>query len=232
MMAKCNLCCAELGSHPVQCAAPQPRTQGARCLALRDQAFDDGVGVLRRDMKGDAHALEISRKHIGWEPWLFLVQIDRNEVKIHGRPRAQAHENIEHSVGILAARQADHHAVPRFDHSIVANRAARFPHQALGELVALESQALVGAVRALRRGGRGRFRQGSVLVHVAVRPSSPHPADSASRYPCHRSRGSARPFRHAGARTLGRSIRSVVGVSIPGAGLGPCPRAARRGLRA
>ena len=65
-------------------------------------------------------------------------------------------QDVEQAVAVLAARQADHHAVVRRDEPIVADRLADLPAQALPQLVRLELR-LARVARAARpaRGALG-----------------------------------------------------------------------------
>src|SRR3546814_5671647 len=76
---------------------------------------------------------------------LFLVQVDGDNVEVDGRARFQGQQDIQHAVGILAARQAHHHLVAVFYHVEVGNGPACFAYQAFGQLVFVDALLLRAA---------------------------------------------------------------------------------------
>jgi len=58
------------------------------------------------------------------EAGLFLVEVDGYQVETHWRAALQGQQHVEQRVGILAARQADHHAVAVRDHPEILDRLA------------------------------------------------------------------------------------------------------------
>ena len=81
---------------------------------------------------------------------MALIEIDRDDLEIDGRMRAQVDENVEHRVTVLAAGQTDHYAIAGADHAVVADRLPDQPAQTLGELVGFVERFLieVGSVHA------------------------------------------------------------------------------------
>src|SRR5688572_27285401 len=75
---------------------------------------------------------------------LLLVEVDRHQVERHRRALAQADQDVEQRVAVLAARHADHPLVARLDQVEVANRLAHLAVQALGQLAGLEALAPLG----------------------------------------------------------------------------------------
>ena len=57
------------------------------------------------------------------------------QFEVDGRAFAQGDQHVQQRERLLAAGQADHHAVARADHVEVADRAAGVALQALGQLV-------------------------------------------------------------------------------------------------
>ena len=145
MMAERDLGRAELAGDAVQHAAAQPRAQRAHRRAFGDHALDDAVGVLLGDAERHAAAVEIARQHVGGKARLLLVEVDRDELERQRRAPLQRQQDVEQPVAVLAARQADHHAVAGVDHRIVGDRLPDQPAQALAQLVELE----VGLARVL-----------------------------------------------------------------------------------
>jgi hypothetical protein len=58
------------------------------------------------------------------KPGLLLIEIDGKELEIDRGAALQREQDVEQSVGVLAARQADHDTVTRRDHAEVFDRLA------------------------------------------------------------------------------------------------------------
>ena len=153
VVAKGNLGHFELVRHPVQNAAAQPAAQAAHGLALGDHLLDNAVGVLRLDVKRHTQLLQISRQNVIRKAGLLLVQVDGNQLKVDWRAGLELEQNVQHAVAVLAARDADHHAVAGLDHVEVHNRLPHLAAQAFFQLVGFAFN-FEGPAR-LRRQGRG-----------------------------------------------------------------------------
>ena len=138
VMSERDLRCTELARDAIQNAATQARAQRAHRAARRNDAFDDAVGVLFSDPERHAAFGEISRQHVGRKARLLLVEIDRDDVEAQRGAILEREQDVEKPVAVLAARQADHHAVAFLDHREIADRLARQPSQTLLELVRFE----------------------------------------------------------------------------------------------
>ena len=145
VMAERDLGRAELARHAVQDAAAQPRAQPAGGLAFGDQALDDAVGVLLLDVERNAELLQVVGQHVLRKARLLLVEVDRDDVEVDRRAFAQPHQDVEHRVAVLAARQAHHHLVAVLDHVEVDDRLADLAAQPLEQLVVLVGFFLLAA---------------------------------------------------------------------------------------
>src|SRR6185369_12101972 len=93
----------------------------------------------------------------------------------HRRALAQADEDVQQRIAVLAAGDADHHLVARLDHVEVADRLSHQAMQPLRELVGLELPPLLGPVRGGERFGK--------RVHAAsFRRNTSTPTDWQSGY--------------------------------------------------
>ena len=109
---------------------------------------------------------QVARQDVGGKAGLLLVEVDRDEGEGNRRPALQREQDVEQAVAVLAAGQADHHAVAGLDHRVVADGLADLALQALGELVGLELRAPRIARGARRRRSRRRGRAAaSHVVH-------------------------------------------------------------------
>ena len=122
MMAERDAGRAELAGDAVQHAAPEPRAQRAHRAAFGNHALDDAVGVLLDDVKRHAARREVARQHVGGEARLLLVEVDRDQFERQRRTVAQAEQDVEHRVAVLAAGQAHHDAVAAAYHRKIADR--------------------------------------------------------------------------------------------------------------
>ena len=173
MMAERDLGRADLGGDAVEHAAPQPGAQRAHRAALGDHALDDAVRVLLGDAERHAARLEEARQHVGGKARLLLVEVDGDDLERERRAAFERQQDVEQAIAVLAAGQADHHAVVRRDQAVLADRLADLPAQALAELVGLEL-GLPRIAAADGRAGRGRVDSGcrrSVAGGVSMAPS-------------------------------------------------------------
>ena len=138
-MAERDLGDAVLAREAVQGATPQPRAQPARGFAVGDDAPDHAVGVLFDDSERDAQRREIVGQHVLGEARLFLVEVDGVDLEIDRGAAAQAHQDVEQGVGVLAARETDHDAIACLDHPEVLNGLADVAPQPFLELVEILS---------------------------------------------------------------------------------------------
>ena len=143
MVAKRDLARPDLAGYPIQNAASQARAKRACRLARRHQALDDGIGILFLDVKRHAAGTQIVGQYMGGKAGLFLVKVDRDQVERNRRARAQHQQNFQHAIAVLAAGQADHHAITVFDHVEIADRLPDLARQALGQLVGFEHPSAV-----------------------------------------------------------------------------------------
>ena len=137
VVSECDAGRAKRLGHPVQNAAPQPRTERAHGLTVRNVALNDAVSILIFNMKWDVAPAQIRRQDLSRKTGLLLVQIHRDQLKINRRALAQTQEQIEHRVTVFAARHTDHDPIARADHIEVSDRLTYQTVQPLGELVAL-----------------------------------------------------------------------------------------------
>src|SRR3546814_12474760 len=98
VMAQGNLCGAQLRGYPVQNAAPQARAQRTRGFSFRNDARDDGVGVLVFDMKGYVYRAQVVWQYVLGKARLFLVQVDSDDVEIDGRSGLERQQDVQHGV--------------------------------------------------------------------------------------------------------------------------------------
>ena len=118
---------AALGGVAVEHAAAQPGAEPAHRLSLGQHALDDAVGVLLDGLEGDPARGEVFGEHLVGEPGLLLVEVDRDDLEIHGCVASEGRQHLHHHVGVLAARHAGHHAVAVVDHAVVRDGLAREP---------------------------------------------------------------------------------------------------------
>ena len=102
--------------------------------------------------KGAARG-EVIGQHVGREVGLLLIEVDGEQLEPDGRAPAHVEQQVEHRVAVLAAGQADHHAVAVRDHPEVLDRLAHLAQQA-GFDLALD-------------------KHGSLSVHTEARSVSP-----------------------------------------------------------
>ncbi len=145
MVAERDLGGAELARHAVEDAAAQPRAQRAGGLALGHQPLDDAVGVLVLDVERHADPRQVLGQDVLGKARLLLVEVDGDDLEVDRRALAQAQQDVEHRVAVLAARQADHHLVAVLDHVVVADRLADLAREPLEQLVVLVGLLLLAA---------------------------------------------------------------------------------------
>ena len=131
MMPERDLVGTEFLGRTIDDATAQTRTERAGRLALGNLFLDDRIRILLDDAVLDTQAAQISRKHVGGETRLLLIQIHCNQAKIHRRTLTQGHQCRQHGVGILAAGQADENGVAVLDHVVIGNRLADVAFKAL-----------------------------------------------------------------------------------------------------
>ena len=102
MVPQRDLVAAQLIGDAVQDAAPQPGTQRAGGLALRDQALDDAVGVLVFDVVIHAELVQVGRQDVGREVRLLLVEVDCDDVEVDRRALAQRQEDVQQRVAVFS----------------------------------------------------------------------------------------------------------------------------------
>ena len=167
--------------HAVQNAPAQAAAQAAHGLALRNDLFDDAVGVLRLDMKGHAELLQIGGQDVVGETGLLLVEVDGDQLKVDWRALLHFEQDVEHAVAVFAAGDADHDAVAFFDHAEIHDGLADLAAQALFQLVGFafdfqRARSRIG--RASRLFGFGNFRgnprgiHGLIVAFSAVSPQA------------------------------------------------------------
>ena len=110
---------------------------------------------------------EISRQHIGRKARLLLVEIDRDDVEVQRGAIFERKQDVEEPIAVLAARQADHDAVARFDHREIPDRLAHQAPETFLELVRFE-RVLARIARSLGQ-ARGWYDGGGDIFH---RPNS------------------------------------------------------------
>jgi hypothetical protein len=88
--------------------------------------------------KGTPMLLQVGGQHVGRKAGLLLVEVDGDDVEADRRALAQAQQDVQQRVAVLAARQADHDLVAGLDHVEVGDRLAHLAVQALAELVGFE----------------------------------------------------------------------------------------------
>src|ERR1035438_5657218 len=133
-MAERDLRRADLGCDLVERAAAQARAEAAHRLAFGHEALDDAIRVLLDDAELQAARRQVLGQHMAGEAGLLLVEIDRDDLEVEPRALAQFAEDVEQRVAVLAAGDADHDAVARFDHREVDDRLADQAVQPLAEL--------------------------------------------------------------------------------------------------
>ena len=109
----------------------------------------------------DPEFLQVGGQHVGRKAGLTLVEVDGHDGEPYRCALLQAQQDVEHAEAVLAAREADHHAVTLADHVEIGNGLAGQAVQAFGELVVLVvfatgvAQAGAGGCgRTHARGGR------------------------------------------------------------------------------
>ena len=117
---------ADLRGDAVERAAAQPRAQRAHRPAFGDDALDDAVGVLLDDAERHAARVEVARQHVGRKARLLLVEVDRDHLERERRAVLEREQDVEQAVAVLAAGQADHHAVAAA-RSVRSRRSLRRP---------------------------------------------------------------------------------------------------------
>ncbi len=133
---------AVLRGEAVERPAAQPRAQAAHRAPLGHHALDHAVGVLLDDPERHARgAVRYSGSTCAGKPGCFWSRLTASSSKRHRRTALQGQQHVEQRVGILAAGQADHHAIALLDHPVVRDRLA-------GQGAQARAQA------AQRRGGR------------------------------------------------------------------------------
>jgi hypothetical protein len=146
MMTQRDLGDAVLGGKTIQSAAAQPRAQAAHGLAVGDDAFDHGIGVLLDDAESNAQVFEVPRQDLGGKTRLLLIQIDGGDFEAHRRAALQAQQNVEQGIGILAAGHAHHDVIAVGDHLIVGNGLAHGAAQLRLQLLEIIGRAVDGLV--------------------------------------------------------------------------------------
>ncbi len=175
-MAKRNLRAPFLDRDVVEDATPQPGAERAHRLPFRDIRHHDRVGVAFDDPEGNAGGRQVFRQHVLGEIRLLLIEIHGQETKSHRRPRLQVEQQRKHRETVLATAQADHHAIPVFDHPEVVDRPANSTQQ-------FRPKPLLHS-RFLRRrsihDGRLHLRTLTSVPHARRSPSAP----ASARIPC------------------------------------------------
>ncbi len=116
----------DLLGDPVQHAAPQARAERARRRVVLEDVVDDraDAGVLDAVLPAARHARP--RDQIVFVLLVAGIDVHGDERESHGRSLPQHVENLKQRPAVLAARQADHHAVAVLDHRVVDDRLRRF----------------------------------------------------------------------------------------------------------
>ena len=136
MVTESNFTGTDLLGKALPGAATQSRAEAAVGAVFGNFFCDNAVGVFSSNV---AFNVEVLRQYLGREARLFLTQINRHKFELYRRVVAQIHENIQHPIGILAARQTHHDAIAGFNHVVVSNRFAGITAQALLQLIKISS---------------------------------------------------------------------------------------------
>ena len=147
MMAERDLGRADLGRHPVQHAAAQPRAQRARRLVGVENVLDHlaDAGVL--DAVLPAARLAGLRDEIVLVFLVAGIDVDGDEREANGRALAEDVEDLQQRPAVLSARQPDHDAVAVLDHLVVDDRLGRLLGEPRLEIRAIPHATIVSAVR-------------------------------------------------------------------------------------
>lgn len=132
MVTESNFTGTDLLGKAVRGAATQSRAEAAVGAVFGNFFCDNAVGVFVNNVVFNVEEL---RQYLGREARLFLIQINRHQFELYRRVVAQIHENIQHPIGILAARQAHHDAVAEFNHTIVSHRLADVAAKSLVQFI-------------------------------------------------------------------------------------------------
>src|SRR6185369_13712451 len=115
-MTESDLVAAFLDGNVVQNAAPQARTNGTIRLAFGNQSFNYRIGVALDNPERNIELAEVCRQHFRRKSRLFLVQIDGEKLKIHGRALADVEQKVQQPAAVFAARETAHNAIAVFNH--------------------------------------------------------------------------------------------------------------------
>ena len=72
----------------------------------------------------DTDLSEVIRQDLFWKAGLFLVEIDREDLKIDRRTPLHIEQQVEQRVAVLSAGKTDHYPVALVDHSEIGDRTA------------------------------------------------------------------------------------------------------------
>ena len=120
-MAEGDLVALHFACDAVENAAAETGAERADVAAFRDQALDDGVGVLILDVVFDVDVLEVLLECFTGEVGDVLVDIDGNEIELDRRALLERPEGIEKHEAVLAAAHGDHDAVTVLNHAEVGD---------------------------------------------------------------------------------------------------------------
>src|SRR6185503_6973529 len=113
----------------VKNAAAQTRAYRTIRLSFGNQSFNDRIGVALDDPKWNIELAQIRRQYFARKIRLFLVEIYRQNLKIHGRSMPHIEQKIQERMTVFTTGEADHDAVAVVDHSEVGNRFAHAAQQ-------------------------------------------------------------------------------------------------------
>ena len=58
---------------------------------------------------------------MGGKAWLFLIQVDGDEVEMNRRAAAQRQQNLQQAITVFSSRETDHDLVALLDHVVVGD---------------------------------------------------------------------------------------------------------------
>ena len=116
MVAERDLRAAHLLRDAVEDAAAKARAERAVGLSFGDLVRDDRVGVLLDHREVVALVTHVLAQTIGGVPRVALIDVDDDELEANRRALFQLPQHVQHRVAVLAAADADHHAIALGEH--------------------------------------------------------------------------------------------------------------------
>ena len=130
MVSKRNFVAPFFDRDVVKDPASQSRTHRTEGFAFGHQTFDDRVRVLLSDTKSYFLFTPLARQNFSRKIGLLLIEIHCEQIEVNWCSFSDIVEQVEKSMTVLSAGDADHHPIAVFNHPEVGDCLAHSAQQA------------------------------------------------------------------------------------------------------